>query len=107
MATRMDRKEKRYRGPGGGYFSARAVSQGAANVRAAGGDKAFAGWADKELAALKQGRTTQGPPAKPGSYKKGGKVKKTGIAKVHKGERVLTKKQTKKYESSRKKHFGI
>ena len=26
-------------------------------------------------------------------YKKGGKVKKTGLALVHKGERVLTKKQ--------------
>lgn len=28
-----------------------------------------------------------------GSYKRGGKIKKTGMAKVHKGERVLTKKQ--------------
>lgn len=34
-------------------------------------------------------------------YKKGGVVKKTGPAKVHKGERVLTKAQAKKY--SRKK----
>jgi hypothetical protein len=32
-----------------------------------------------------------------GSYKRGGKVKKTGRAKVHKGERVLTKKQAAKY----------
>lgn len=31
-----------------------------------------------------------------GSYKKGGKVKKTGLYKLHKGERVLTKKQAKK-----------
>lgn len=30
------------------------------------------------------------------SYKKGGVVKKTGMAKVHKGERVLTKKQARK-----------
>lgn len=30
-------------------------------------------------------------------YKKGGMVKKTGPAKLHKGERVLTKSQTKKY----------
>jgi hypothetical protein len=36
--------------------------------------------------------TTADPP----SYKRGGKVKKTGFAKVHKGERVLTKKQQKK-----------
>lgn len=36
--------------------------------------------------------------AKPNSYKKGGKVKKSGMAKVHKNERVLTVKQTKKFE---------
>lgn len=29
------------------------------------------------------------------SFKKGGKIKKTGIIKAHKGERVLTTKQTK------------
>jgi hypothetical protein len=29
-------------------------------------------------------------------FKRGGKVKKTGVAKVHKGERVLTKTQAKK-----------
>ncbi len=33
----------------------------------------------------------------PVSYKKGGPVKKTGLAKLHKGERVLTVKQAKKY----------
>jgi hypothetical protein len=31
-----------------------------------------------------------------GSFKKGGKVKKTGIYKLHKGEKVLNAKQTKK-----------
>ncbi len=30
-----------------------------------------------------------------GSYKKGGKVKKTGLYRLHKGEKVLTKKKTK------------
>ncbi len=30
-----------------------------------------------------------------GSYKKGGKVKKTGLYKLHKGEKVLTKKKAK------------
>lgn len=30
------------------------------------------------------------------SYKRGGKVKKTGIAKLHKGERVLTVRQARK-----------
>lgn len=39
--------------------------------------------------------------AKPSSYSKGGKVKRSGRAKVHKGERVLTKKQTRKYEKKR------
>jgi hypothetical protein len=35
-------------------------------------------------------------PSRPlGSFKKGGKVKKTGKYKLHKGERVLTKKQAK------------
>ena len=36
--------------------------------------------------------------ASPDSYKKGGKVKKGGMAKVHTGERVLNTKQTKKLE---------
>lgn len=45
-------------------------------------------------------------------FKKGGKVKKTGPAIVHKGERILNKKQTKrfdskKYDNARKKAFGI
>jgi hypothetical protein len=35
-------------------------------------------------------------------YKKGGTVKKTGLAKVHKGERVLTKKQAKKYSARKR-----
>ena len=38
------------------------------------------------------------PQAKPNSYKKGGKVRKSGVAKVHKGERVLTTKQTKAFD---------
>ena len=32
-----------------------------------------------------------------GEYHKGGKVRKSGIARLKKGERVLTKKQSKKY----------
>ena len=35
------------------------------------------------------------------SFKKGGKVRKTGLAKVHKGERVLTKGQARTYKKSR------
>jgi hypothetical protein len=38
------------------------------------------------------------PEAKPNSFKKGGKVKRSGVAKVHKGERVLTTKQTKAFD---------
>lgn len=37
-------------------------------------------------------------------FRKGGPVRKTGVAKVHKGERVLTKRQAKKY--SRRKAGG-
>lgn len=33
-----------------------------------------------------------------GSYKKGGKVKKTGVYRLHKKERVLNPKQAKKFE---------
>lgn len=32
-------------------------------------------------------------------YKRGGRVRKTGLAKVHKGERVLTKRQAKNFRS--------
>jgi hypothetical protein len=34
-------------------------------------------------------------------FKRGGKVKKTGLAKVHKGERVLTKKQAARYKTAK------
>lgn len=36
-------------------------------------------------------------PSEPMAYKRGGKVKKTGVALVHRGEEVLTKKEAKKY----------
>ena len=35
------------------------------------------------------------------SFKKGGKVKKTGIYKLHKGEKVLTKAQQKSFNKSK------
>jgi len=58
----------------------------------------------RETSALKQTKGFGGSTARlrnetaaePDSYKKGGKVRKTGIARVHRGERVLTVKQTKK-----------
>lgn len=55
---------------------------------------------------------TQVKKATPGTFKTGGKVNKTGVAKVHKGERVLNKKQTKKwdakkFEAARKKVYNL
>lgn len=38
--------------------------------------------------------------ALPMQFKNGGNVRKTGMPKVHKGERVLTRKQTKSYGRS-------
>ena len=46
------------------------------------------------------------PSAMPSGFKKGGKVKKTGVALVHKGERVLTAKQAKKKSHGRKRVAG-
>jgi len=40
--------------------------------------------------------------AAPPSYKRGGKVKRSGKARVHKGERVLTKAQAKRYEKRKR-----
>ena len=37
------------------------------------------------------------------SFKRGGKVKRTGLAKVHAGEQVLTGKQAKRYKARGKK----
>ncbi len=36
-----------------------------------------------------------------GSFLKGGPVKRTGVYKLHKGERVLNRKQTKRYNRKR------
>lgn len=36
------------------------------------------------------------------SFKRGGKVAKTGPAKLHKGEKVLTKRQAKKFRGGKK-----
>jgi hypothetical protein len=39
--------------------------------------------------------------SQPGEFKRGGTVRKGGRAKVHKGERVLTKRQAKRYGRKR------
>lgn len=41
-------------------------------------------------------------PQSVGSYKRGGKVRRSGRGKVHKGERVLTKKQSKYFGRKRR-----
>ena len=46
------------------------------------------------------------PSAVPKIYRKGGKVKKTGVALVHRGEYVLTAKQAKKKAHGRKRVAG-
>jgi hypothetical protein len=53
--------------------------------------------AAKGTSADEMGAETSGVP----SYKKGGKVRKTGLARLHKGERVLNKRQAKQYKKSR------
>ena len=49
----------------------------------------------KDLSRAVSQRATQAitPMASPASFAKGGKVNKTGLAKVHKGEKVFTAKQ--------------
>lgn len=45
----------------------------------------------------KAGESEETGKASPLGFKRGGKVRKTGLAKVHKGERVLTKRQAKSH----------
>jgi hypothetical protein len=45
--------------------------------------------------------STSGGPGVP-SAKRGAKVRKSGLFKLHKGERVLTAKQTRKYDKRKK-----
>jgi hypothetical protein len=62
------------------------------------------GAAKKKKDAKPAPASTNPTKASPSSFKKGGKVKKTGMAKVHRGEFVLTAKEAKgKNKSSRKK----
>lgn len=62
--------------------------------------KQFTSEEDIERAIKERGKQIK--EATPDSYKKGGKVKKGGMAKVHTGEHVLTTRQTKKLESNPK-----
>jgi hypothetical protein len=49
----------------------------------------------KDLSRAVSARATGAVAANPPSFAKGGKVKRTGLAKVHKGEVVLTAKAAK------------
>lgn len=49
----------------------------------------------KDLSRAVSSRAVQAVSASPPSYAKGGVVKRTGMAKVHKGEKVLTMAQRK------------
>lgn len=55
---------------------------------------------------MAKGMSTPDYKSYPG-FKKGGKVKKTGLAKVHKGERVLKVSDAKKFEKMKRKVFNI
>jgi hypothetical protein len=59
---------------------------------------------DKEAAGRQMNATigkAAGYKSDPASYKRGGKVKRGGQARVHKGERILTRKQDRKYQRKR------
>ena len=59
------------------------------------------GYAERAGSALQsRNKQTEQAAKQLDSYKKGGKVKKTGPANLHKNERVLTTDQTKKLEKS-------
>jgi hypothetical protein len=76
----------------------------------AGGKGGGAGIISKVGSALKRKKKKDDSPSGAGSnyagdtgdsYKRGGKVKRTGLAKVHKNEEVLTAKEAKRYRGSR------
>ena len=73
-------------------------AQGKALVAPLDNEKAALQQKQNNMDAYKKATAPAPTQAKPNSYKKGGKVKKTGVAKVHKNERVLTVKQTAKFE---------
>jgi hypothetical protein len=77
---------------GGGSKGVKKLKDKITNKKGPGGSNAA-----KVTAADEMGAETSGVP----SYKKGGKVRKTGLARLHKGERVLNKSQAKRYSKTR------
>lgn len=58
--------------------------------------------AEKWAARSPKGPIIQNSTTPIASFKKGGAVRKTGLAKVHKGEHVLNRKQARKYARHKK-----
>ena len=118
MAKSKVAKQKNYIwDKGGGGFqrmNTSGVAKQFASERKKLGDVGFAKYADKTVNYMRSSRGSNLPdynmmPSSKAfqtnsllsSYKKGGKVKNTGPAFLHKGERVLNTKQTKKYDKQK------
>ena len=88
-------KSTAYGDPGGADLLRRIYSKGKNIIRDLGPSKGF----DKDSPYTGDpGTEVAAPP----SAKKGSKVKHTGKMLVHKGERVLNRKQTRKYEARKR-----
>ena len=85
------------------FKAAKAVKTFVSQAKGVAGIGAQAVEAGKAIGAntkqLQDSQDASKPPKVEGSYKKGGKVKKTGLYRLHKKERVLNPKQTKKFEA--------
>jgi hypothetical protein len=77
-------------------FSAAGLEKAASGVAKAGGGKS-----DSDSSSIDDA-LYDAPRRQFKSYRRGGKVSRTGIARLHKGELVLTRKQAKQYKRSGK-----
>jgi len=90
----------RWQPPSNPFAPVEQTGSGYENGSAWGGDGGTGqGWGGPQALGGPVARPPVGAAGIPG-YKKGGIVKKTGIALVHKGERVLTKKQNKRFSKA-------
>lgn len=77
------------------------ISSGVKALTGGGGNSGGGGGAGGDVPQPSGATTSWSPTAiSVPSYKKGGRVRKTGLAKLHRGERVLNKRQEKRYEKS-------
>jgi hypothetical protein len=83
---------------GGGSNIGKKISSAAKGVASdvGGGSKSSSGSGRSARSDVSYNQNVDVP-----SYKHGGRVKRTGMAKVHRGERVLNSKQTRKYDRKR------